>query len=267
MKKFLSTLLMLTCVLSLTACGSEGTVDSHQEKKNDTAAMMAEAVVDTTLLLVEQWDVDEQLANYSTMEIKSLYEYNYYNYVGVAVEIEPKAAYSALSSFDEGVATLGDNIEVGEPVAEAKDDEIIVLVPIKGDSASGEVELIFSNDIFFKVSSCTLNIGETFGELMAHAALNTIIGVSTVFLVLILISFIIAMFGFIPKLQEKFTKKEEPVAAPVETAPVVEEEELADDMELVAVIAAAIAAYEGTCTDGFQVRSIKRANTSKWKRA
>ena len=46
-----------------------------------------------------------------------------------------------------------------------------------------------------------------------------------------------------------------------------EEEELADDTELVAVIAAAIAAYEGTSTDGFQVRSIKRANTKKWQRA
>jgi hypothetical protein len=36
------------------------------------------------------------------------------------------------------------------------------------------------------------------------------------------------------------------------------EEQLADDTELVAVIAAAIAAYEGTSTDGFVVRSIRR---------
>ena len=33
-----------------------------------------------------------------------------------------------------------------------------------------------------------------------------------------------------------------------------------DDTELVAVIAAAIAAAEGTTTDGFVVRSIKRRN-------
>ena len=37
-----------------------------------------------------------------------------------------------------------------------------------------------------------------------------------------------------------------------------EKEELVDDTELVAVIAAAIAAYEGTSTDGFVVRSIRR---------
>jgi hypothetical protein len=46
-----------------------------------------------------------------------------------------------------------------------------------------------------------------------------------------------------------------------------EEEELADDTELVAVIAAAIATYENTSTDSFVVRSIKKSNSRKWKRA
>ena len=47
-------------------------------------------------------------------------------------------------------------------------------------------------------------------------------------------------------------------------APVVEED-LVDDGELVAVIAAAIAASENTSTDSFVVRSIRKSN--KWKRA
>ena len=54
-----------------------------------------------------------------------------------------------------------------------------------------------------------------------------------------------------------------PVEAPVaEPAPVVEEVvDYSDDLELVAVIAAAIAAYEGeTSTDGFVVRSIRKVN-------
>ena len=42
------------------------------------------------------------------------------------------------------------------------------------------------------------------------------------------------------------------------------EENLADDGELVAVIAAAIAAAEGTSTDGFVVRSIKRRKSNRW---
>ena len=117
------------------------------------------------------------------------------------------------------------------------------------------------------MSACTLNIEESFGDIIGRAALNTLIGMGMVFVVLIIIIFVISLLGLVPKLMDKTSKKEEPVVAPVETAPVVEEEELADDMELVAVIAAAIAAYEGTSADGFQVRSIKRANTSKWKRA
>ena len=46
------------------------------------------------------------------------------------------------------------------------------------------------------------------------------------------------------------------MAAPVEAAE-------ADDTELIAVIAAAIAAAEGTTTDGFVVRSIRKINRKK----
>ena len=56
-----------------------------------------------------------------------------------------------------------------------------------------------------------------------------------------------------------------PKAAPAPTvAAAVEEAEEMDDTELVAVIAAAIAAAEGTTTDGFVVRSIKRRKSNKW---
>ena len=95
--------------------------------------------------------------------------------------------------------------------------------------------------------------------------MNTLLGMGSVFAVLILIMVVIYSFNFIPKIQAMFSKKEEKpaaTAAPVAVqAPVVEAvEEEADDLALVAVIAAAIAAYEGkTSTDGFVVRSIKKA--------
>ena len=44
-------------------------------------------------------------------------------------------------------------------------------------------------------------------------------------------------------------------------------EDAMDDLELVAVITAAIAASMGTSTDGFVVRSIRRAGKSRWKNA
>ena len=89
----------------------------------------------------------------------------------------------------------------------------------------------------------------------------------TVFVVLIFISFIIYLLGYIPKFQEKLANKdkkvEEKKEAPVQAAPApVAAAE--DDAELVAVIAAAIAAAEGTSTDGFVVRSIKRRKSNRW---
>ena len=53
------------------------------------------------------------------------------------------------------------------------------------------------------------------------------------------------------------------VEAPV-VEEVSEEQDMTDDTELVAVIAAAIAAAEGTTTDGFVVRSIRRRPSNKW---
>ena len=102
---------------------------------------------------------------------------------------------------------------------------------------------------------------------MGAAVSNTIMGVSIVFFVLVSLSFLIYLFRFIPMLEEKLTKKKtvEPVKqeVPVE-APVEEEKELVDDLELVAVITAAIAASEGKDPGQYIVRSIKKVHRNQW---
>ena len=102
---------------------------------------------------------------------------------------------------------------------------------------------------------------------MGKAALNTLMGMGTVFAVLILISLLISLFKYINKLEAKVNKKPAVSEAPAPSAPVIAEpaEELTDDYELVAVISAAIAASEGTSADGFVVRSIKKR--TKWQKA
>lgn len=105
-----------------------------------------------------------------------------------------------------------------------------------------------------------------------QALVNTVIAMGTVFLVLILISFIISLFKFIPILMDKLTKKEPvqpvapaPAAAP-EPKPVVAEQQTAapaDDTQLIAVITAAVAAameQDGIAVpaDGLVIRSIKK---------
>jgi sodium pump decarboxylase gamma subunit len=94
------------------------------------------------------------------------------------------------------------------------------------------------------------------GETMAKAAMNTAMGMGTVFVMLIIISLIISCFTFINKAQKKSESKQA-APAPVAAAPVAAAPQT-DDLELVAVIAAAIAAATGSSTDDFVVRSIKR---------
>ena len=102
---------------------------------------------------------------------------------------------------------------------------------------------------------------------MKNAALNTLMGLGTVFVILIMLIFLISLFQFIPGsgAQEAKAKKkaaEEAAAAPT-PAPVAVPVQEADNSELIAVIAAAIAASEGTSTDGFVVRSIRKINRKK----
>ena len=109
-------------------------------------------------------------------------------------------------------------------------------------------------------------------ELMKQAGMNTLIGMGTVFVVLIFISFIISLFKYLPALVAKKptveveTKKSAPAPAPVAKAPAAttKDENLVNDAELVAVITAAIYAAAGQTGNGavskdkLVVRSIKR---------
>lgn len=110
-------------------------------------------------------------------------------------------------------------------------------------------------------------------DAMADATINTVIGISVVFLALVFISFIISLFKYINLFERKLAaKKSGNVPAPgITPEPVVEEAvpEM-DDLELIAVITAAIHAYEeaqGNTTSGdLVVRSIKKRN-SRWQNA
>ena len=112
-------------------------------------------------------------------------------------------------------------------------------------------------------------------DAMAEATVNTIIGITVVFLALLFISFVISLFKYINKFEQKLADKkagkaaQAPQQAPA-PAPVVEAAPETDDLELIAVITAAIHAYEeaqGNAVSGdLVVRSIKKRN-SRWQNA
>lgn len=261
MKRFVALLCMLTCVFSLTACGGEDTVNQYQAEK----IAFAEQCATSSIIPM----MEESIANETMMSIYAQGGYTAEEWETVVansfgVSVEGDAFLKSLESFTNAHETMGALISIDDVHSEVDDETIIVTVDVTGELKNGQVELIFSNDYFAVLKSCTLNVDATFGELMTKAALNTLLGMGSVFAVLILIMVIISMFGYIPKIQAAFAKKAEKPAAPAPApvaAPVVEEAaEEADDYTLVAVIAAAIAAYEGhTTTDGFVVRSIKKS--------
>ena len=113
-------------------------------------------------------------------------------------------------------------------------------------------------------------------DAMAEAGTNTIIGITVVFLALLFISFIISLFKYVNKFEQmlanrKANKNAAPAPVPAATpAPVAAPVEETDDLELIAVITAAIHAYEeaqGNVVEGdLVVRSIKKRN-NRWQNA
>lgn len=155
---------------------------------------------------------------------------------------------------------------IGVLSCEAEETETDLTVTMKFDFTNSDITMVYIADS----SSASISFEKvlTKTEILKKAGMNTLIGMGTVFVVLIFISLVISTFGFIPKL---FNKKAENVATveekKAELPAAAVEEDVTDDLELVAVITAAIAAAEGTSADGVVIRSIKRADNAKWKRA
>ena len=260
MKKLLALICMITCIFGLTACGSEEALSTYEQQKVDYAKQLAAQRV-VPLLMNFMDDASKDVFAENTDEEVAYIIANDYS-----LNVDGYGFTSAITSFSSAKDEIGAITAVGEATAEIDDDQIIVNVQVTGEKKNAEAEVIFSNDMFMTLESAALNPASSMGEMMEKAALNTLIGMGTVFVVLILISMIISCLSVIPKIQAKMSKekKEEVKTTGIENAvtQIAKQEESVeetDNLELVAVIAAAIAASEGAAsTDGFVVRSIRK---------
>ena len=273
MKKLLVVLCMLTCIFGITACGKTEVEEPDFIKVMDDMEVEAAGGVDYIMQDMALYYYDFMVSCVENEVVES-YAFQYEEEMGwltsaatsyeSALEDMGSVKNFAFATQEEYYAFL-DEIDV-----DMSKKEVIVNIPLDGEKRDASVEIIFNKKGV--VTSMTTNVENTFGELMLNAALNTLLGMGTVFAVLILISFIISAFKLISvfenAMKKKATQKEIKEEAVNNTIAQIEErEELADDLELVAVIAAAIASYEGTSTDGFVVRSIRKANRNKWLNA
>ena len=169
---------------------------------------------------------------------------------------------AAVEAWKTSKEEVGAFQELGETEVKEDDDEYVVTVPASFEKNNAEFEIVV-NKKDGSINSAAFNVKYTLAENMKRAALNTVMGLGTVFLVLAFLMFVISLFKYIPN---GSAKKEAPAPAPAPAAvavPVAEAAVETDDSELIAVIAAAIAASEGTTTDGFVVRSIRKVNRRK----
>lgn len=261
LKKVLAILALTTSVAGLTACGST----SESDVTYDVAQF--QSVAD---FLVANWsgmssDIIAEYAALDTEDAADLLE-------AYGLPFTAEAFTTAFAGYEGAADELGAYVStLGYDTPEVKGDEITFITHLEYENRTADLNIVFNKKSV--AQSVTLNPDYSIGEILKKAGLNTLLGMGTVFAVLIFISLVIYCFNFIPAFLGLFSKKNETAPAPktpeVKAVPVKapEAEELVDDGELVAAITAAICAYRGTSSDGFVVRSIRRADSSTWKRA
>ena len=282
MKKKIGLLLsMIVCILSLAGCGSgekKPLIDDPHYQLDYTVGYLSALVVSSGMN-------SDQLDTYDAMmidEVETLTSYLKQAQLRVEFPVLLKGMHSYHDSMDEiGNNELVERVESNvmpdsfipaeDIVYDVTDDGVVAEAHFRTlDAANGGhdgiIEFIFDKNLH--VTAITVNTVLGLDESMKNAAVNTAIGMGTVFLMLIVIAIIISLLKYVPSIVDAFKAKpeeqnKESVEKAIENIVAREEavapEEETDDTELVAVIAAAIAASEGAASvDGFVVRSIRR---------
>lgn len=248
MNRKLKSLLAMVCVLALTLAMSVCAFAADTVTEDEVANYKSAA---ETLI--------SQIAGFSDEEIE--------NYLAQDDAFTTATMESWKSVKDE----LGAYSSIVSQDVEKDGDVVTISTVAQFEKAKADVVLML--DLGQQMyTSMTYSVQYSLAASMQRAGMNTLMGIGIVFLMLLFLSFVIGLFKYIEKFQNVGKKKAAEEAPKAEEAPApaiaqseAADEDFADDLELVAVISAAIAAYENTSGDSFVVRSIKKSN--KWHRA
>lgn len=253
-KRIMSILCICMCILGLAACGTDPKkIDyngmSYEELETnalttwESIQAMDVAQLELIIAEIDGWSEAKQIAffeeNEGTKEELVLMK----SWVEVSKQV---GAYVGVDSF---TVTKSGKSTTTDLILQFEERPVVLSVVYKNRDMS--------------VENTTVDLVYSTGEKMQRALMNTVMGMGTVFVMLIVISLIISAFSVIPKIEKKMKERKEQknaidVVESTEALPVQEYIPETDDLELVAVIAAAIAASTGQSTDDFVVRSIKR---------
>ncbi len=264
MKKKIALLLALISAFLLVSCQAAGEVSKEPEGASELKEMAA-GIISTYYLLDNPGDQAMYVDMY-LQQIQEAYPAIYEGYFSWQTLMKEVGGVDALAPEDTSYIKESQASENGEKVS--------VDVLVQGREREGNVVFVFDKATGNPLS-ISMNARYSFGEQMGKAGMNTLIGMGIVFVVLILISLIISLFGVARRLQKAKEAPEEPSLAEKSMGNIVaqiaerEEEELVDDNELIAVITAAVAAFEAgrspkhqASAGDFVVRSVRRVRRS-----
>ena len=245
---------LLLCVLVMTL----SFVGCSEEKVSKTTKETLEQSAEVFISSFSQM-ADEDLESFKTVSEFQLDYIMMSNYLPVSGE----DFLTIINSWQAAEAECGEYVGHGDYEVVVKNDGYEVSTEAEYKSRNATILFVFDENM--NVESMDVSAKFSMGEILTKAGLNTLLGMGTVFAVLIFLAFLISLMKYIPVVMELFSKKQKNVASAFvdddEEDEYVEEE---DDLELVAVITAAIAAQEGANTDDFVVRSIRRRTSNNW---
>lgn len=239
-------------ILSLAGCS--GKSDAGSQFDETQLQSMSEFIIENF----------SQMSEDELNQFKTLTDYQLdYTMMQSGLKVSGDNFIAMINSWEAAEKECGEYLSHGDYEIEVKTKDVVVTTLAQYEDREATIAFTFKHDMTMK--SMDVSAIYSTGEILTKAGLNTLLGMGTVFAVLIFLAFLIGLMKYIPMIQEMFSKKKN--QAVQETKPVVVEEpvvEETDDLELIAVITAAIAAQEGTSTDGFVVRSIRRRPSNHW---
>lgn len=262
LKKILLIMCVLTCVFAITSCGKSEEKKLSFEYSDDEFV----TVLTTNTETVAEWDnnaikdaIDGYDENVDTEAVLAK---------GLEQFLEARKEAGKFVGF-----YLDDNDKVKYKITKDADkDTVTVVVKSKFEKRSVTVKYTFGMiDDQLGITNMSYEPEYSLAETMKKAGMNTLIGMSTVVCVLVFLSILISLFAHVSKIETLIAKNKNgkenedvnntgTVSEKVNNNVVDEDVDYVDDLELVAVITAAIAASANTSSDGFVVRSIKRVS-------
>ena len=194
--------------------------------------------------------LEEQAKQYAEQSIYTLSDAEIETQIKSAYKTKDEITYNGLTNYLNDKDRLGAFVSVDDAVASKTEDGYSIEINSTFENRTLKLTLGL-NELTGKTTEMTFEPHYSLAEQMTDAGANLLVGMGTVFCVLIFIAWVISMFKYISVFEKKMKDKKDkkaPAEAPKAAAPAPKAAAPApaakQDDVMQAVIAAAIAAYE-----------------------